>query len=79
MIIKILKKNKKTLDSNHHELLELVESVVVSPPLEELAGGDEVAAACFQAGINFFQYALQRTKTPSLQTGLQQTLKKHLF
>lgn len=26
--------------SNHHELLELVQSVVVPPPLQELAGGD---------------------------------------
>lgn len=33
---------KKT---NHHELLELVESVEVSSPLQELARGNEVAAA----------------------------------
>lgn len=37
-----------------HELLELVESVEVSTPLQELAGGDEVAAACLQAGVQFF-------------------------
>lgn len=47
-----------TLKNNHHELLKLIESVVVSPSLEELAGCDKVAAACFQVGIKFFYYAL---------------------
>ena len=36
---------KKFKDSDHHELLDLVQSVEVSSPLQELAGGDEVAAA----------------------------------
>lgn len=62
------------VDSNHHELLELIETVKVSTPLQELAGGDEVAAACFQAWVQFFQYPLQCAKTPPLQTGLQHTL-----
>lgn len=66
-------------DSNHHELLELVESVIVTPPLQELACSNEVPAARFQARIEFFQYALQHAKTSSLQTGLQQTLKKNFL
>lgn len=45
-------KNKKTMQgSHHHKLLELVESVVVSPTLQQLAGGDKVTAAYFQTGI----------------------------
>lgn len=60
--------------SDHHELLKLVEGVVVSPSLEELAGGNEVAAARLQGGIKFFQYALEGTEASPLQTGLQQTL-----
>lgn len=65
---------KALKDSNHHELLELVECVKVSTPLQELAGGDEVAATCLQARVQFFQYPLQHAKTPPLQTGLQHTL-----
>lgn len=46
---------EETLEgSNHHELLKLVESVKVSTPLQELARGDEVAAARLQAGVQFF-------------------------
>lgn len=65
--------------SNHHELLKLVEGVVVSPSLEELAGGNEIAAARLQGGIKFFQHALEGTEASPLQTGLQQTLQKHLL
>lgn len=65
--------------SHHHELLELVEGVVVAPPLEELAGGHEVAAAGLQGGIQFFQHALEGTEASLLQTGLQQPLQKHLL
>ena len=70
---------KKFKDSDHHELLDLVQSVEVSSPLQELAGGDEVAAAWFQARVKFFHYPLQRAKTPPLETGLQHTLEKHLI
>lgn len=41
--------------TNHHELLELVQSVEISPPLQELAGGHEVAAASLQAGVLLLQ------------------------
>lgn len=65
--------------SNHHELLKLVEGVVVSPSLQELAGGNKIAAARLQGGIRFFQHALEGTETSLLQTRLQQTLQKHLL
>lgn len=45
---------------DHHELLQLVQRVVVSAALQELAGGDEVAAAGLQAGVQLLQDALQR-------------------
>lgn len=65
--------------SNHHELLKLVEGVVVSPSLQELAGGNEVAAARLQGGIKFFQHALEGSQASPLQTRLQQTVQKHLL
>lgn len=64
---------------HHHELLQLVEAVVVAPPLEELAGGHEVAAAGLQAGIQLLQQPLEGPQAPLLQTGLQQALQKHLL
>lgn len=71
--------NVKSIMANHHELLELVQSVVVSSPLEELARSDEVSAAGLQGGVVFLQDALQSTETPPLQTGLQHTFEKHLI
>lgn len=69
----------ESIEANHHELLELVQRVVVSSPLEELARSDEVSAARLQAGVEFFQDALQSAQTPPLQTGLQHAFEKHLI
>lgn len=65
--------------SDHHELLKLVEGAEVSPSLQELAGGNEVAAAGLQAGIQLLQHGLEDAEASPLQTGLQQTLQEHLF
>lgn len=79
----MVRKNQKMVadgdTSHHHELLELVEAVVVSPSLEKLAGCHQVAAAGLQGGIQFFQHGLEGTEAPPLQTGLQQPLQKHLL
>ena len=72
-------KEENIKESHHHDLLQLEQSIEVSPPLQELAGGDEVAAACFQARVKFFQDALHRAETAPLQTGLQHTLQKNLI
>lgn len=41
----------KCYNSNHHKLLKLVESVKESSALQDLAGGDEVAAKRLQAWV----------------------------
>lgn len=67
------------MKTHRHELLQLVQGVEISPSLQEVAGGHEVAAAPLQAGVHFLQQALQRPQAAALQAGLQHTLQEHLL
>lgn len=64
--------------THHHELLQLVQCVKVSPALQEMAGGHEVAAAALQSRVHLLQQALQRPQAAALQAWLQQSLQEHL-
>lgn len=65
--------------THRHELLQLVQSVEISPSLQEMAGGHEVAAAPLQARVHLLQQALQRPQAAALQAGLQHALQEHLL
>lgn len=69
----------RVVKTHHHELLQLVQSVKVSSPLQEMAGGHEVAAAALQAWVHLLQQALQRPQAAALQAGLQHSLQEHLI
>lgn len=65
--------------TDHHELLQLVQTVVEAAALQELTRGDEVADAGIQAGVQLLHDSLQHAEPPPLQTGLQHPLHKHLL
>lgn len=65
--------------ADRHELLQLVDGVEVATALQQLAGGDEVAAPALQRGVQTLQLGLQHPQPAPLQTGHQHRLQEHLL